>query len=623
MTHKRNSLSGIYSPSRHNRTAQRRSLRGLILSLLIILIGATASADEIDDLLVKADGLKSTNPSAFTSMLDDLTRRSSTLSVPQRHYLDFLKAWDVTYSSDYAAAIPMLRKVLEDNPEPTLRFRALATITNILSIVRRYEEAFARLEELLHLLPQITDPAARQQGLGVASYLYAQVGLDDVAIKYADQIIEENWSGLGICRGGRLRLEAIYKAARQEPAPREMEEVIDACTRIGDLGRANFVRAYAAEDFLRKGRYDVALTLLDGHREEIESTQYKPLIALYDSLLARIYREMGKPDLVAKYATSALENSTQGEILEPLVTSYRLLYLLARERGDLSAALDYHEKYTAADKGYLDELSARQFAYEKVKHQSLANQLQIDALNKQNEVLHLQQALDRKAVETSRLYIALLLSIAAFIAYFAYKTKRSQLHFMKLSQQDGLTGIANRPHFLHQAEEALTSNRRNGTEVCVMLCDLDHFKGINDRYGHAGGDVVLKQVVAEIRRHLRSNDIFGRVGGEEFGVLLPGCSLDAAQERCEQLRTALNALKVQLDKHQIETSASFGIETTSSCGYELRQLLANADAALYQAKDAGRNCVRTYDPSMANTFTSIATGRFRPPRDGYDNGFAA
>ncbi|HMN45239.1 MAG TPA: GGDEF domain-containing protein [Povalibacter sp.] len=594
------------------------------MSLLFILTIATAAvrADTVDDLLAKADGLKSIEPATFASILDDLDRRSGSLPAPQLHRLQYLKAWSAAYSADYATAIPMLRSLIEENPEPTLRFRTLATTANVLSITRRYEEAFARLEELLNLLPQITDPAARQQGLGVASYLYAQVGLDDIAVKYAGQIIQENWAGLGLCRGGRLKLEAIYKAARLEPSTQEMVDTVDACTRIGDVGRANFVRVYAAENYMRKGRYDLALTLLDGRRDEIESTHYKPLISLYDSLLARIYREVGKPDLVRKYALSSINYSTEEGFIEPLVPSYRLLYLLARERGDLAAALDYHEKYAAADKGYLDELSARQFAYEKVKHQSLANQLQIDALNKQNEVLQLQQALDKKAVEASRLYIVLLLLVAAFIALFAYRTKRSQLHFMKLSQQDGLTGIANRPHFIKQADAALAAHRKTGTEVCAVLCDLDYFKSINDRYGHAGGDLVLKQVVAEIRRHLRANDIFGRVGGEEFGVLLPGCSLEAARERCEQLRAALDALKVRLDEHEITTSASFGIETTASCGYELRQLLANADAALYQAKDSGRNCVVAYDPSMANTFTSLATGRLRA-REHFGQDFAS
>jgi diguanylate cyclase (GGDEF)-like protein len=198
-------------------------------------------------------------------------------------------------------------------------------------------------------------------------------------------------------------------------------------------------------------------------------------------------------------------------------------------------------------------------------------------------------------VETSRLYIALLMLAAVFIALFAYRTKRSQLHFMKLSRVDGLTGIDNRPYFIAQAERELEASRRLEQEVCVILCDLDHFKSINDKFGHAAGDQVLRQAVQACRAHLRASDLFGRFGGEEFCILLPGCSLADARQRCEQLRGAIALIA----DTSATVSASFGVAATSSSGYELRQLLAHADAALYRAKYAGRNCVVLYDTMHA------------------------
>ncbi len=605
-------------------TAWPRWSRGLVLSLMLLSGALAAWADPVDDLLVKADNLKSVNYPQFVATLDDLNRYPQPLSPVQQQFLKYLRAWQIAYDADHATSLIMLRSIVAETTEPDLRFRALATIVNVLGISKRYEEAFKSLEDMLTLLPQVKDPAARQQGLGVAAYLYGQVGLTDLAVKYSDQLAQENWGGRGVCRGGQLKLETVYRTERLATVGPEMDEVINACTRIGDLMRANFVRAYAASFLIRQAKYDNALTLLEGRREEVENTRYKTLLALYDSLLARIYRETGNPALVQRYATSTIENSVKGEYTEPMVTGYRLLYVLARERGDMAAALEYHEKFSAADKGYLDELSARQLAYEKVKHESLANQMQIDALNRENEVLQLQQALDKKAVETSRLYIALLLMLVAFIIFFAYKTKRSQLHFMKLSQADGLTGIANRPHFIALAEAALATNRKNQHEVCVALCDLDHFKAINDQHGHAAGDTALRQVAAAIQAHLRTGDVFGRVGGEEFGILLPNCSLERARERCEQLRLALSDLAVRHESSDLAISASFGVESTSSCGYELRQLLANADVALYQAKHAGRNRVVVYDPSLSGFFTSMtSTGRFRSSRDRFGQDFTA
>jgi diguanylate cyclase (GGDEF)-like protein len=226
-----------------------------------------------------------------------------------------------------------------------------------------------------------------------------------------------------------------------------------------------------------------------------------------------------------------------------------------------------------------------------VKHETLANQLEIQSLNRRNEVLTLER-------ENNRLYIALLISILAFIALWAYKTKRSQVHFMRLSQRDALTGIANRPYFTERAERTLEADRKIGRETSIVVVDLDHFKAINDRYGHAAGDRVLQQTVATCESLLRPQDLFGRFGGEEFGILLSGCSLEVASQRCERLREAVASVSAPEFGMESTVTASFGVSSTKVSGYELKTLLAHADAALYSAKRAGRNCVMAYDPVM-------------------------
>ncbi len=253
------------------------------------------------------------------------------------------------------------------------------------------------------------------------------------------------------------------------------------------------------------------------------------------------------------------------------------------------------KKSAAADKAYLDDVTARQLAYERVKSNTLSTKSQLEALNQENKLLQLQRELDGKAAETSRLYIALLMLVVVFIALWAYRTKRSQLHFMKLSQVDSLTGIANRPRFIQLAEAVLEAARKSQQQASVVLCDLDHFKAINDRFGHAAGDHVLRQAVVACQSHLRVSDIFGRVGGEEFGIVLPGCGLEDAKQRAERLRVALSAIEQQYDGERCTVSGSFGVTSTEQSGYELRQLLANADAALYRAKAAGRDRVMPYD----------------------------
>lgn len=565
-----------------------------ILPLCHTTVGHTAVArpEEVAQLLKKADEIKNSNYPEFRSILKELGDESNELSFSQQQYLSYLQGWLIAYDGNYEAAIPLLKTIISQSGDVTLKFRAHATLVNVLAIAKHYEDAFSQLAPLLELLPQISDRDAREQGLGVTALLYTQVGQYDLGLSYAEKVIEENWAGRGVCKGGQLQLEVLYKTARLQAGGPEFQKGIDACVSLGDRIRANLIRTYVARVYLDRGRFDDAIELLNEYRDEVQQTRYPPLISQYDALLAQGYRQTGEPALVRKFASSAIESAVKNEYTESLVSAYRLLYLLAREQGDSRSALAFHEKYAAADKGYLDDISARQLAYERVKHQTTADKLQIDALNTENQVLQLQR-------ENNRLYIALLIFILGFIVFWAYKTKRSQLHFMKLSRLDGLTGIANRPHFIDQAERALANARKTQQEVCVVLCDLDHFKAINDKYGHAAGDFVLKQTVAACRMHLRPDDIFGRFGGEEFGIVLPGCSLEAARQRCEQLRAAIADVSSAQHGREATVSASFGIATTGLFDYELRQLLAHADAALYQAKRTGRNRVVAYDVSDA------------------------
>jgi diguanylate cyclase (GGDEF)-like protein len=296
------------------------------------------------------------------------------------------------------------------------------------------------------------------------------------------------------------------------------------------------------------------------------------------------------------------------ELNDQLVIAYRVLYEIAKQQGDFKAALEFHEQYSTADKAYLDDLSARHLAYQKVNHENIANKLQVDALNKQNHVLQLERQLTGKAVEASRLYIVLLTMTVIFIGLWAYRTKRSQLHFQTLSQLDGLTGICNRPHFITQAERALEASRRTGEHLCMILCDLDHFKSINDKYGHATGDFVLKRTVSACKVLLDKNEVFGRFGGEEFGVLLPACSPEEARQRAEQLRMTIAGITAYQGTTKATVSASFGIASTSHSGHELGQLLAHADAALYEAKRTGRNRVVLFgQPNELAPLAIVAT----------------
>jgi diguanylate cyclase (GGDEF)-like protein len=218
-------------------------------------------------------------------------------------------------------------------------------------------------------------------------------------------------------------------------------------------------------------------------------------------------------------------------------------------------------------------------------------ELETDALRKQNSILKLQQALDAKAVETSRLYIALLLIGLTGIALWLFRTTRSQLRFKRMATRDGLTGIHNHQHFMSECERRLRTMEKRPGHACLIWIDLDHFKQINDTHGHATGDAALRHSVTICQQQLRPGDLIGRLGGEEFGILLADCPREQAIAIADRIRLTIESHPMALDGAVVAISASIGVASTATSGHELQRLCRDADAALYRAKRAGRNRV--------------------------------
>jgi diguanylate cyclase (GGDEF)-like protein len=157
---------------------------------------------------------------------------------------------------------------------------------------------------------------------------------------------------------------------------------------------------------------------------------------------------------------------------------------------------------------------------------------------------------------------------------------------------DSLTGIANRRHFLDLAEREIQRSRRYCRPLSVLVLDVDHFKAVNDSFGHAAGDETLKAIIRVAVSRLRDTDLLGRLGGEEFGVLLPETDLDGARDLAERLRTAIAAQPVAIGETEVRATVSIGCASLAEVEDEEGDaLFARADQALYRAKEGGRNRV--------------------------------
>ena len=156
---------------------------------------------------------------------------------------------------------------------------------------------------------------------------------------------------------------------------------------------------------------------------------------------------------------------------------------------------------------------------------------------------------------------------------------------------DSMTGIANRRHFMERGNDEIERARRYHLPLTLLLLDIDHFKQINDRFGHPAGDKLLQVVAQACQSNARNVDLPGRLGGEEFALLMPETSAIAARLAAERLRRAIAAIPPALSGVPHQVTASFGIAALNAHDHAMDSLVARADAALYRAKNGGRNRV--------------------------------
>ena len=182
---------------------------------------------------------------------------------------------------------------------------------------------------------------------------------------------------------------------------------------------------------------------------------------------------------------------------------------------------------------------------------------------------------------------------ASFMNELEDEVKTAHSREVKLQSQaetDSLTGLYNRKYVFSYLSKAIANAHQYATNLCLLMLDIDHFKKVNDSYGHPAGDEVLKQVATEISKTLRDHDIVGRYGGEEFIAGLIDITPEKAFEVAERIRCRIAEIVTTINEQRIQVTVSIGIHKLNA-GDDLKSMIQNSDAALYMAKNAGRNCV--------------------------------
>jgi diguanylate cyclase (GGDEF)-like protein len=308
-------------------------------------------------------------------------------------------------------------------------------------------------------------------------------------------------------------------------------------------------------------------------------------------LEARIDLGLGRPEAALATLNQILDQ--QGEDLPP-----RQVAAIYEWRAQANAALhNYRQSYYDSQE-YINRLTAANDAARVRQAAALRARFATDREIERNASLkrELESSREKTRQQSEELrwnaVLAVLgASIISLLIYFLLANRRYRAQLVELASQDPLTSLPNRRRTAELAETALAASRAAGEPLTIAIIDMDHFKAINDRCGHAAGDHVLKEFARASREALRGTDILGRWGGEEFLLVMPNTPIDVAHATLERVRTRTFGIRLPPTGAGLKVSLSAGLVFHDESTRSLEDLIARADAALYIAKNEGRDLV--------------------------------
>ena len=542
-------------------------------------------------LLDEADHIRGVDSARFPSMLATLQAHQAEATREQREHLAYLFAYQQVILGNYSDGQSRAQALMNSALDQDLRMRAGALLVNSAGISRDYRAGLHALGTLLPKVDQAHDPEVREHVLYSAAYLYRQMGQYTLAQTQVERLLEGQVSPRTRCFANQVRYEVLQLQGLLKGDDAPLSEAIGQCAAIGDRIGVLLLTGTLARKWADTGRTRDALGLLERQATNIRAVNWPPVTANLESQLAALLLADGDLASAEQHARAAVTaGKSLGNIL-PMVSAWHTLYQVAERRGDSTAALDAYRHYSQTERAYLDDVKTRELAYQVVAQETAQKTQQITLLDRENKVLGLQKDLARRETQNTRLMLALAGAVLLLLGSWVWRMRRHQQALRERAETDALTGVHNRPHFEACARRLLAACRASNEPAALITFDLDEFKSINDRFGHGVGDWVLQRVAETCRGMCRRIDVFGRTGGEEFGLILHGCDLSAGARMAEDCRLRIAQIDSSPAGHRFPISASFGVSATSLRGYDYEVLFDFADRALYRAKNGGRNRV--------------------------------
>jgi diguanylate cyclase (GGDEF)-like protein len=474
-------------------------------------------------------------------------------------------------SNAYGLALTYLLEVyslLQGHLFPDLLAVALHSIGWAHYRLENYDEAVDFLNRALQFVQESGDPVREAEVLTSLGTVYKARVDHAQAMDYFQRalLLQENQA---VGRGKGVTLNNLAYAqimlGETDEAVRNALAGIQIFHDLGLISPEGSVLDTLGKAYFARGEFDQAEEILQRCLSIARETSSEHLEMESMLNLGRVYFQRGLLDQAGKFFEQAL---TIAETRQLNIYKYKYHEMLAKiyeQQGALKDALQHYKGLHSAM-----ELAQAEAANYRMDNLKILHQ--VEKTRKEAEVLWLNnRALEREIDERLR----------------------ERVELEKLATTDPLTGLYNRKHFFTLGEYEFEKARENETPLSLIMLDIDHFKLVNDQFGHATGDQALIEVARLLSGNARKGDVCCRYGGEEFILLLPNTELVRGQEVAERVRQVVAATSFQIASDDIRITASLGVAQADRTDSDLIAVLARADQALYRAKAVGRNQIST------------------------------
>jgi diguanylate cyclase (GGDEF)-like protein len=568
-------------------------LAGATLCALLSLAGVRAEEMTTEQFGQKLDQARELNVSApwqeSQALLDELARHLPQATRDQRVDYWLLVSRNQALAGDIEAGLETLRELLAGPMRDVQRARAYRRAANLTMIARKWEETFEYIIRGLELIDRLEGDEKIYAPFSLAAYLYALVGEYETATEYAHAAVE-NARSHGTMRDRCVihgRLAFVHKAAgRYDTALEHYREAVSICLESGDDLFTGTIQSGFADLLRHAGEYDRAEEVFAQAFERLEATGYGPGLAEASLYKARLLEETDRLDHMRELLEDTLPRLRDQEVWDYVAEAREMLARAAAAGGEFRHAVEHMEQSLEARRRLLDQNRARQLAYLQVVFDTRTQRQELSLLREQRRAAELEAA--SRSTDRRIRWLASGAAVLALIALLLVLAHvlRGRQHFRRLSRLDSLTRIDNHTRFFQAAAEMLKHAQDDEHALTLIIGDVDHFKRVNDRFGHMAGDRALRGVARALRSRCPDGARLGRVGGEEFAACLPGLDRDAVDKLLERWRKAL--ARIDYGGDDLPLTMSFGVARARP-GESLASLRLRADEALYRAKNNGRD----------------------------------